>query len=53
MTYIWTKAHHEETLHCGGAGGCVGSGWYTLGGVRVEKPQRGVYIHGGRKVVVK
>lgn len=36
-----------------GAGETGGSGWYTLGGVRVEKPQRGVYIHGGRKVVVK
>lgn len=27
--------------------------WYTLSGVRVEKPQRGVYIHNGKKVVVR
>ena len=28
--------------------------WYTAGGVKVEKPQRkGLYIHNGRKVVIK
>lgn len=28
--------------------------WYTLSGVRMEKPiQRGIYIHNGKKVVVK
>jgi len=26
--------------------------WYTLGGVRVSKPQRGIYIHNGRRVLV-
>ena len=27
--------------------------WYTLQGVRVDKPAKGVYLHNGRKVVVK
>lgn len=27
--------------------------WYNLQGVRVEKPQQGVYIHGGKKVIIK
>lgn len=29
-------------------------GWYTLSGVRISKPtKRGIYIHNGKKVVVK
>ena len=32
----------------------VGDGaWYTLQGVRVEKPGKGLYIHNGKTVVVK
>lgn len=27
--------------------------WYTLQGVRVDKPQKGVFIHNGKKVVLK
>ncbi len=27
--------------------------WYTLSGVRVEHPTKGIYIHNGRKVVLK
>lgn len=27
--------------------------WYTLSGVRVEHPSKGIYIHNGRKVVIK
>lgn len=27
--------------------------WYTLGGQRVSKPSTGIYIHGGKKVIVK
>lgn len=27
--------------------------WYTLQGVRVDKPQNGVFIHNGKKVVLK
>ena len=27
--------------------------WYTLQGVRVDKPAKGIYIHNGKKVVVK
>lgn len=28
--------------------------WYTLGGRRIDQPTRqGIYIHGGRKVVVR
>lgn len=27
--------------------------WYTLSGVRTSRPQHGVYIHNGRKVIVK
>ena len=30
------------------------TGWYTLQGVRINKPvQHGIYIHNGRKVIVK
>lgn len=28
-------------------------GWYTLQGIKVDRPQKGVYIHSGRKVVVE
>lgn len=31
----------------------VDGGWYTLQGVRVSTPQKGVYIHNGKKVTVK
>ena len=27
--------------------------WYTIQGIRVEKPAKGIFIHNGRKVVVK
>ena len=27
--------------------------YYNLNGQRVEKPQRGVYIQGGRKIIIK
>jgi hypothetical protein len=27
--------------------------WYTIQGVRVEQPTKGVFIHNGKKVVVK
>ncbi|MBQ9654633.1 MAG: DUF4957 domain-containing protein [Prevotella sp.] len=27
--------------------------WYTLQGVRVDKPAKGIYIHNGKKVVIK
>ena len=27
--------------------------WYTIQGVRVDKPAKGLYIHNGRKVVIK
>jgi hypothetical protein len=27
--------------------------WYNLQGVKVTNPQRGIYIHNGKKVVVK
>ena len=27
--------------------------WYTLQGVRVDKPTKGVYIHNNKKVVIK
>lgn len=27
--------------------------WYTIQGVRVEKPAKGIFIHNGRKVIVK
>ena len=27
--------------------------WYSLSGQRVHQPQRGVYIHNGKKVVIK
>ena len=27
--------------------------YYNLQGQRVERPQKGVYIHGGKKVIIK
>ena len=34
---------------------CNNSGWYTLNGIRLnDKPtSAGIYIHGGRKVIVR
>ncbi len=29
------------------------SGWYTLQGQRVEHPTKGIYIHNGKKVVLR
>ena len=29
------------------------SGWYTLQGQRVEHPTKGIYIHNGKKVILK
>ena len=31
----------------------LGGSYYNLQGVRIERPTKGVYIHNGRKVVVK
>lgn len=31
----------------------ISGAYYTLQGVRVQKPARGIYVHGGKKVVVK
>ncbi len=38
-------------VRCQGA--ASGDAWYNLQGQRVERPVRGVYIHQGKKVVVK
>ena len=27
--------------------------WYTLSGIAVDKPTKGLYIHNGKKVVIK
>ena len=35
------------------ARGKADGAWYNLHGMRVEKPSKGVFIHNGRKVVVK
>ena len=29
------------------------SGWYTLQGQRVDNPSKGIYIHNGKKVILK
>ena len=29
------------------------SGWYTLQGQRVDYPTKGIYIHNGKKVVLR
>ncbi len=34
-------------------GGSMDTGWYNLQGQRVSRPGRGVYIHGGKKVLIK
>ena len=39
-------------VESGAASGRAGA-WYTLQGVRVATPHEGIYIHGGRKVVVR
>lgn len=44
----------ETTGICATAADADGDGaYYTLQGIRVTKPQRGVYIRNGRKVIVK
>lgn len=42
------------TVRPAGKQGSKADGWYTLQGVRIDKPvAKGIYIHDGRKVVVK
>ena len=49
VEYVPTAIEAVET-----AKGTVNDGaWYTLQGVRVDKPAKGIYIHNGKKVVVK
>ncbi|MBQ9654629.1 MAG: DUF5123 domain-containing protein [Prevotella sp.] len=49
VEYVPTAIEAVET-----AKGTVNDGaWYTLQGVRVDKPAKGLYIHNGKKVVVK
>lgn len=36
-----------------GGAGISDNGWYTLQGVRLDTPHKGIYIHNGRKVIIK
>ena len=43
----------ESAENISGQGTRQNSGWYTLQGQRVEHPTKGIYIHNGKKVVLR
>ena len=43
----------ESAEHISGQETRQNSGWYTLQGQRVEHPTKGIYIHNGKKVVLR
>ena len=50
----WNAEPHYNTAIEGVAAEKADDGtWYTIQGVRVDKPAKGLYIHNGRKVVIK
>ena len=48
--YVVPTSIEELPMDCGDNQGDV---WYSLQGVRVSQPTRGLFIHNGKKVVVK
>ena len=50
----WLKSDNEYTDIQGiSADKMMEGAWYTIQGVRVDQPTKGLYIHNGRKVVIK
>ena len=50
----WLKSDNEYTDIQGiNAEKMMEGAWYTIQGVRVDQPTKGLYIHNGRKVVLK
>ena len=50
----WLKSDNEYTDIQGiNAEKMMEGAWYTIQGVRVDQPTKGLYIHNGRKVVIK
>ena len=50
----WNAEPHYNTAIEGVAAEKADDGaWYTIQGIRTDKPAKGLYIHNGRKVVVK
>ena len=50
----WLKSNNEYTDIQGVNADKLTEGeWYTIQGVRVDQPTKGLYIHNGRKVVLK
>ena len=50
----WLKSDNEYTDIQGiSADKMMEGAWYTIQGVRVDQPTKGLYIHNGRKVVLK
>ena len=50
----WLKSNNEYTDIQGVNVEKTAEGaWYTIQGVRVDQPTKGLYIHNGKKVVIK
>jgi hypothetical protein len=50
----WLKSDNEYTDIQGiSADKMMEGAWYTIQGVRVDQPTKGLYIHNGKKVVIK
>ena len=50
----WLKSNNEYTDIQGvNVEKLTDGAWYTIQGVRVDQPTKGLYIHNGRKVVLK
>ena len=49
--YTWNKATDRIAVPIVSHNNPVDA--YTLQGVRVEKPQKGIYIQNGKKIVIK
>lgn len=37
----------------GGDGKTEGEGWFSLSGTKVERPAKGIFVHKGRKIILK
>ena len=49
----WTITYESTGIQTVSADKFAEGEWFTIQGVRVEKPTKGLFIHNGRKVVVK
>lgn len=53
LAYMDNKYNYVSSAISSSSLPALDSAYYTLGGLRITRPSKGIYIHGGRKVVVK